>query len=126
MPLKNMILFDTNAILRYTLQDSVEAADKVERQLTENLCYVPVEVMAELVYVLTKVYGVGRETVAHTLTALMDMSNIRAGKADVVRHALGVFAASSLDFVDCLMVGYAKERGYSVFTFDKQLHKRLK
>ncbi len=121
-----MVLFDTNAILRYILQDNADAANKVEQQLEEHLCYVPVEVMAELVYVLTKVYGVGRETVARILTALTDMPNIRAGKAEVVRHALGVFAASPLDFVDCLMVGYAKERGYSVFTFDKQLHKRLK
>ena len=123
---KNMVLFDTNAILRYILQDNLEMADKVERQLHEGLCYVPVEVVAELVYVLTKVYGVDRETVSRTLTDFAAMTNIRMGKSDVVSHALGVFASSALDFVDCLMVGYARERNYSIFTFDKELNKRLK
>jgi predicted nucleic-acid-binding protein len=121
-----MVLFDTNAILRYVLQDNVEMADRVERQLRGEVCYVPVEVMAELVYVLTKVYGAGRETVASTLRDLADLPNVRAGKDDVVRHALGVFASSSLDFVDCLLVGYARQRGYAVFTFDKALQKHLK
>ncbi len=121
-----MVLFDTNAILRYVLQDNLDMADKVERQLQDNVCYVPVEVIAELVYVLTKVYRVDRGKVCRTLTDLADMPNIRAGKDDVVRHALGIFSSSTLDFVDCLMVGYEKERGYSFFTFDKQLRNLLK
>ncbi len=121
-----MVLFDTNAVLRYVLQDNAEMADRVEERLRENICYVPVEVVAELVYVLTKVYGVGRETVARKLTDLADLPNIRAGKEDVVRTALDAFASSKLDFVDCLMVGYSRERGYDIFTFDKQLRKLLK
>jgi predicted nucleic-acid-binding protein len=121
-----MVLFDTNAILRYLLQDNGEMADRVERQLAESVCYVPVEVVAESVYVLTKVYGVGRDEVCRVLTALTEMPGIRVGKDDVVRRALVVFASSSLDFVDCLMVGYARERGYDVFTFDKELQKHLK
>ena len=101
-------------------------ADKVEKQMQESICYVPVEVVAELVYVLTKVYGVDRKTVSRTLTDFAAMVNIRMGKGDVVSHALSVFSSSALDFVDCLIVGYARERNYSVFTFDKELHKRLK
>ncbi len=120
-----MVLFDTNAILRYVLQDNTAMADRVEAQLLESICYVPVEVIAELVYVLTKVYGVGREAVARTITDLAGLPNIRVGKEDVIHRALGVFASSTLDFVDCLMVGYARERGYEIFTFDKQLNKLL-
>jgi predicted nucleic-acid-binding protein len=120
-----MVLFDTNAILRYMLQDNAEMADEVEQRMQEDVCYVPVEVVAELVYVLTKVYGVGRDMVGSELTALIDIPNIRAARDNVVRHALELFGASTLDFVDCLLVGYAHE-GYDVVTFDKKLRKRIK
>ncbi len=120
-----MVLFDTNAILRYLLQDNREMADSVEKRLEEELCHIPVEVVAELVYVLTGVYRVERKKVAHTLNDLIEIDNIRVAEADVVRCALGVFAASTLDFVDCLLVGYARERDYTVVTFDKKLQKQL-
>jgi predicted nucleic acid-binding protein len=44
---------------------------------------------------------------------------------NVVNYALGIFASSSLDFVDCLLVAYAKEEQYAIFTFDKKLQKYL-
>ncbi len=101
-------------------------ADSVERRLTEDICHLPVEVVCELVYVLSGVYRVERRVIAQTVIGLADMANVRMAKDDVMRYALGVFASSTLDFVDCPMVGYARERNYSVFTFYKQLHKHVK
>jgi predicted nucleic-acid-binding protein len=120
-----MVLFDTNAILRYILQDNLEMAESVERQLAENFCYIPVEVVCELVYVLLKVYNVERDVIAKTITDLANMYSVMMSKSNVVRHALSVFGTSTLDFVDCLLVGYAKEERYNVITFDKQLQKHL-
>ncbi len=57
---------------------------------------------------------------------IANVDNIRLAQSRVVTHALDVFAASTLDFVDCLLVGYAKEKQYSVFTFDKKLQKYLR
>jgi predicted nucleic-acid-binding protein len=120
-----MVLFDTNAILRYILQDDREMADSVERQLTEGICLIPVEVVCELVFVLLKVYRIDRGVIANTLTEFSHMNNVIMAKGDVVRHALAVFSTSTLDFVDCLLVGYAKEDRHKVITFDKQLQKHL-
>jgi predicted nucleic-acid-binding protein len=120
-----MVLFDTNAILRYILQDHEEMADRVEKRLTEELCHIPVEVVAEVVYVLSGVYRVERKTIARTLNDLAETDNIRMAEKNVIHHALDIFASSKLDFVDCLMVGYAKEKHYTVFTFDKKLQKQL-
>jgi len=100
-------------------------ADDVEQQLSNNVCYIPIEVVAELVYVLSKVYNVGREVIAQTILDISDIDNIMVAQSNVVRCALGVFTSSTLDFVDCLLVGYAKEEQYTVFTFDKQLQKYL-
>lgn len=69
-----MLLFDTNAMMRYLLQDDKVMADKVEKQLNENVCHIPVEVMAEMVYVLLKVYGVERGIIASTLSDLAEYS----------------------------------------------------
>jgi predicted nucleic-acid-binding protein len=121
-----MVLLDTNAILRYMLQDDREMADSVEQQLLNNVCYIPVEVVAEFVYVLLKVYGVERNVIAQAVTRIADADNVRLAQSSVVRHALNVFVSSTLDFVDCLLVGYAKEKLYSVFTFDKKLQKYLR
>ena len=120
-----MVIFDTNAVLRYILQDNQEMADSVEQQLSKNICYIPVEVVAEIVYVLLKVYHIGRTIIAQTIVDLTDTDNIIVAQSDVVRHAMGVFAASKLDFVDCLLIGYAREKQYSVFTFDKKLQNHL-
>lgn len=51
-----MIVFDTNAILRYILQDNIEMADIVEAQIMKHSCFLSTEVIAEMVYVLSKVY----------------------------------------------------------------------
>ncbi|MDR0941213.1 MAG: PIN domain-containing protein [Bacteroidales bacterium] len=118
-----MLLLDTNAILRYILQDNQTMADSVEEQLLHTTCYIPVEVIAEVVYVLLKVYNVGRTVIAETLHDIADTANIIVAKDLVVRHALTVFATSTFDFVDCLLIGYSKKEQYSVFTFDKKLQK---
>ena len=53
-----MVLFDTNVILRYILQDNPEMAENVEQQLSNSICLIPVEVVAEVVCVLSKVYKI--------------------------------------------------------------------
>ena len=120
-----MLLFDTNAILRYILQDNKEMADSVEQQLSNDVAYIPVEIIAEIVYVLSKVYNIERKIISQIVTDITDTDNISVFYSNVVRYALKIFASSPLDFVDCLLVAYAKEEQYSIFTFDKKLQKYL-
>ena len=42
-----------------------------------------------------------------------------------VRYALEVYAAVSLDFVDCLLIAYNKINHENEFSFDKKLNKSL-
>jgi len=121
-----MVIFDTNAILRYILRDNPEMAEEVKRHLFRDICFIPVEVVAEIVYVLSKVYRVERDVIAQTITNIANVDNIMVAQNSVVLHALRVYASTTLDFVDCLLIGYAKEDGYAIFTFDKKLLKHLK
>ena len=45
---------------------------------------------------------------------------------DVLFRALEIFDKTpKLDFVDCLLYGYKKEKGVEIITFDRKLQKRL-
>ena len=120
-----MVILDTNAILRYILQDNQTMAEEVELLLSCESCFIPVEVIAEIVYVLSKVYSVERDVIAKTVIGLTNVSNITVAQRNVVLHALRVYSSTTLDFVDCLLIGYAKVDGYTVFTFDRKLRRFL-
>ena len=119
--LKSMVIFDTNAILRYVLRDNLAMAAEVKSQLLTENCFIPVEVVAEIVYVLKKIYSLERDMVAKILTNIANIDNIIVAQKDVVLHALQVYATTTFDFVDCLLIGYSKKEGYSIFTFDKKI-----
>ena len=71
-----MVIFDTNAILRYVLQDNNEMADTVEKIMSSELCYIPVEVVAEMVYVLSKVYKLQRDEISMTIKGIVNIPSI--------------------------------------------------
>ena len=117
-----MIIFDSNAVLRYILQDNLEMADAVEQRIAESDCHIPTEVIAEIVYVLSKVYKVPRDDIKTAIVGVLNIPSISTTHFDVSARALVAFADTKLDFVDCLMAGY-QLNGYDVFTFDKDLKK---
>ena len=121
-----MKIFDTNAVLRYILRDNPAMADIVEKELeTDNQCLIPVEVIAEMVYVLSKVYQIERIRIKQAIEAVANIDSSIIEHQEAVLHALQVYSASTLDFIDCVLIGYVKEYDYEIFTFDKKLKSRL-
>lgn len=51
------MIIDANIILRWLLQDNYELAEKAKSFIDNNDCFAPTEVIAEVVFVLVKVYG---------------------------------------------------------------------
>ncbi|MEA5024185.1 hypothetical protein SDC9_09296 [bioreactor metagenome] len=118
-----MTVFDTNAVLRYILQDDEKMADVVEDHLKQGDSFIPTEVIAEVVYVLSGVYQVPRQEITAVISGVL-MEDVSVTNAAVIIKGLETFATTTLDFVDCLMVGYQYD-GNMVFTFDKKLKKML-
>ncbi len=114
-----MILFDTNMILRYLLNDSKEMAEKAEYLIDSGNVAVTIEVIAEAVYVLKGVYGMKREIIAETLKAFLRL--VDCDKKDVLCEALDAFRETRLDFVDCVLYGYHIARDAEIATFDQKL-----
>ena len=122
--LKNSHMLDANAVLRFLLQDIEEQFQEVKAIVKRDRCYVTLEVMAEVCYVLEGLYQVSREDIADNFRKLnFDVTILNV---DVFLRALEIFdKPPKLDFVDCLLYGYKMERGIDIVTFDKQLLRQL-
>jgi len=116
-----MQLIDANAVLRYLLNDNDEMANRVCGLLENTKVNIRYEVVAEVVYVLAKVYMLPRNEIADGLRDFLSLGNVEAEAEDVLLSALQTFTKTSMDFVDCVLYGFRLVQGYDVFTFDKKL-----
>ena len=120
-----MKILDANAVLRFLLGDNVEQKNIVLLELDCNKCLVTLEVLAEVVYVLNKVYSAKRDEIKDYIERLNAVDENIIAHKKVVLYALDIFAKTSFDFIDCLLVGYQQIEGYEIFTFDKKLKNHL-
>lgn len=118
-----MILFDTNIILRYLLNDSKEMAETAEQYIDTGDAAVTIEVIAEAVYVLRGVYAMERSLIAETLKSFLQL--VDCEDKNVLNAALETYKAKSLDFVDCVLYGYHAVKGAEIAAFDQKLLKLL-
>ena len=117
-----MVILDANAILRYLLKDNEEQAEKAAKAI-ESGSVTTIEVLAEVVYVLSDVYRMPREDVSWLLHCIM--MDVQVDNMKALRYAAGVFNQTNLDFVDCILVAYNKVFDMEVFSFDKKLNATL-
>ena len=122
----NMTLVDANTILRIILNDNEKMVNETKSFIAGNAVLIKNEVMAEIVYVLTKLYKVDRKTTCQCIRAIIETENINVDSTEIIAYALDAFAESNLDFVDCLLCGYNHIRHNDIFTFDKKINSRLK
>jgi predicted nucleic-acid-binding protein len=119
------LILDTNAVIHFNLADDPEKFNIVANILVENDCLVPIEVIAESVFVLEKSRGMNRKIIADRLKDFIKFQNDLVPDSGVIRYGLNLFAATKFDFIDCILDGYAKINGNPVFTFDDPLKKQL-
>lgn len=117
-----MTLIDTNVTLRYLLNDIPEQAQKSEEVIKSGAFTLP-EVIAEVIYVLFKLYNVPRKEINGVVSPVFD--EIEIEHKDVVLAALELYSDSSLDFVGCILISRNKLLSENVFSFDKKLNNRL-
>lgn len=120
---KNTKLIDANVILRYLLNDNPEMAQQA-KAVIEAGAYTKPEIIAEVVYVLKGVYHATRSDIRTFIKELLN--SVLCTEGDKVSYAVDVYADTTLDFVDCLLVAYHVLGKEDVFTFDKKLANHLK
>ena len=121
-----MIIVDANIILRYLLEDIPELFEKSSDILEKQDIFIPNEIVAEVVYVLEKVYQVDRKDIQNAWKQLFTYTNLTFTNKQVISIALAQYTEIKIDFVDALLVGYFKVEHWKIETFDKKLKKRLR
>ncbi|MEW5744709.1 MAG: PIN domain-containing protein [Nitrospirota bacterium] len=119
---------DTNAIVRYLVRDDLplfERAksyfDKVKNGSAKAI--ILESVVAECIYVLTKIYKVPRERAAASLMDILHYKGIANNDQKELISALALFSEQALDIVDCILSAKAKTAGARLFSFDQELNK---
>ncbi|MDQ7082681.1 MAG: PIN domain-containing protein [Aquificota bacterium] len=111
---KNTVMIDANVILRYLLRDDEKLYKKAESLFDEvfsgrRRALIIQPVIAEVVYVLQKLYKVRREEIAQVLAEFLKMKGVKVQDRDIVLESLEIFRDKNLDFVDCLLCAYSRE-----------------
>ena len=118
-----MIGLDTNVLARYIAQDDASqtatAAKVIESLSSESPGFVPVVVIAELVWVLQFSYRFNRLEIAEVIEKLLRSAELLIENAEIVAQALREFRRSRADFADCLIERCAHAAGCQhTVTFD--------
>lgn len=116
-------LLDTNAILRYLLNDIPEQASQSEFIIQSGAFTLP-EIIAEVVYVLLKVYRVPRDKIEEIVVPLFEEIDIE--NKEVILEAINIYSDTAFDFVDCILIARKHILGDEIFTFDKKLNNYIK
>ncbi|MFT4010445.1 MAG: PIN domain-containing protein [Nocardioidaceae bacterium] len=118
-----MTSIDSNGVLRWLLDDVPGAADKVERRLASDGPLKVADVaLVEVVFVLEKLLGISRRTVADSVGAVLGDARFSCDR-DIWRAVVKTWAdRPKLSVVDVYLAEIAR-RGDDVplLTFDRKL-----
>jgi predicted nucleic-acid-binding protein len=120
-----MLLIDANIVLRYILGDNKELALKAKEIIDDNDVEMPVEVLGEVVYVLKCVYKIDKKTIYSKLLYFFENTECKIPHKNSVLCGLKHYAATNLDFVDCILAGYCEIENKEIATFDVDLQKLI-
>lgn len=115
-----MIVIDTNALIRFFVNDDHSKAEKVRVMLeTEDQVTIPDVVFPEIEYVMMKVYGLSRNHVVEAYQYISQLPKFKYSKK--VSKALSLFKNTSLDMADCIVATHSYDQ--ILASFDQKLLK---
>ena len=121
-----MELIDANIVLRFLLKDHAVLSARAADLLRDRQVVLLPEVLCEVVFVLEKVYGVGRAEIHRHVSAFLRAGSVLTPDQAVALRALQEYRDSKLDIVDSLLLAYHAVHRHAVHTFDKGLDRCLK
>ena len=123
-----MIGLDTNVLARYLTQDDVRQAALASRLIENDLTiarpgFVSLVVLAELCWVLSRLYSATMDELADMISDLLNTPQIQVERREVVQAAIRRFnqgKSRKAGLVDALIAEIARSEGCSsTVTFDK-------
>ncbi len=120
-----MLRIDANIALRYLLDDHPELSLRATQIIDSEVVVLSMEVLCEIVYVLSGVYEVPRKEIRDTLQRFSRLPTVIVLEHQTALHALETFAQKKIDFVDAVLLAHHVLAGDQIKTFDKRLNTLL-
>lgn len=124
-----MIFIDSNVILRFVLNDepklSPKAAKIFQKIEKENITvFLSQIILAEIVYVLLKVYKLKRLDIKEKLLGIIAPDTISIEDKTILPFAFDVFVSKNVDFEDAFLVALMEKRKIKeIYSFDEDFDK---
>ena len=124
----NKVLLDTNVLIRFLTRDdegyyleSVEIfrdieSGKIEAMLMDFI-------VAEVVYVLKRIYKHSRSDIASVLKKLLLYKHLYTENKLITFEALEIYADKNIDFADAMLCAKQKLEGFEIISFDKDIER---
>lgn len=127
--MSNMILIDTNILLRFLLRDHPQhfiQAKSIFHQaaLGKIKVYLDEVIVAEAIWVLTVHYGKNKLEASQKLIEFISQGWVKNPRKKVILKALFLYSSTSLSYVDCWALAVSKHNKIKLETFDKDLQKQ--
>ncbi|MEK6682435.1 MAG: PIN domain-containing protein [Nitrospirota bacterium] len=122
---------DANIIVRYLVKDNITLYTKAKdffdkvRDGSEKAVILE-SVIAECIYVLTKIYQVPKDKASNSLIDILHYKGIANDDQKELIRALTLFLQRGIDIVDCILCAKAVGSGDNLFSFDEELNKLAK
>ncbi len=117
---------DANTMIRCIIGDDEQKIKELQEiRATQKIIY-SMEVIAEVVYVLTKVYNVSRVDASDAIQRFLKAKNIVCSNSEIAIKSLQLFAENHLDFVDNVLLAYHQLRGITIYSYDRKLINAIK
>ncbi len=120
-------LIDTNILIRYFTKDPPDQAARAYRFFQEIAsgardARIPEAVLVEVTQVLSSkvLYNLPRADIKTHLDAILTLGGIKMPHKHLYLRALDLYATTSLDFVDALLIAHAERiQASAIVSFDK-------
>ena len=122
----NKVLLDANILIRFLVRDheehylkSVEIFKAIEEGKTEAMLMN--FILAEVIYVLKRIYKYEKKEIASTLKKLLLYSHLYTENKLVTFEALELYADKNIDFADAMLCAKKNLEGFKIVSFDKDI-----
>ena len=131
MAKKANYLLDSNVVLRFLLADhpqlSLKAKD-IFKEGEQDKAFLAINhtTVAEVVWVLESFYRLKSDKVAELMIDLVNLTNVKIIKKNMIVKALVLSAGRKIDYIDAYNLIFAKTNQLELKTFDNKLAKMAK
>ncbi|MBI4039065.1 PIN domain-containing protein [Candidatus Daviesbacteria bacterium] len=115
-------LLDTNLIIRFLVNDNPKKVSRIEKLLSNknNTNILLDTIVAEIIWVLSSYYSLGKSEVIEKINALIHLDTIDCN-AVLLNKALSVWKENKISYVDSYLVAVAKLGNIPLFSYDAKL-----